>query len=252
MIRAILSGCGGQMGRVITSMCENDPEIEIVAGVDVSDVRADYPVYKSFDAIKEEADVLIDFSSSTALDSILPYCIKKRVPAVICSTGHSDEQLDSIKKAADVIPMFKSGNMSLGINLLCELIKQSAAVLGLDFDIEVIEKHHNKKIDAPSGTAYMLAEAAEKGLGSDMEYVYDRHAVRERRNSGQIGISSVRGGSIPGEHTVIFAGKDEVIEFKHTIYSREVFAVGALRAAKYLAGKKEPGMYDMGDVIANN
>ncbi len=240
------------MGRVITSMCDTDPEIEIVAGVDIGEVRAEYPVYKTFAEIKAEADVLIDFSSSTALDGLLPYCVENRVPAVICSTGHSEEQLERIKKTADVIPMFKSGNMSLGINLLCELIKQSAAVLGLDFDVEIVEKHHNKKIDAPSGTAYMLAEAAEKGLSKDMEFVYDRHSVRERRSSGQIGFSSVRGGSIPGEHTVIFAGKDEVIEFKHTIYSREVFAVGALRAAKYLAGKTDPGMYDMGDVISNN
>lgn len=240
------------MGRVITNMCADDPEIEIVAGVDVNPVDAAYPVYRSFPEIKEEADVLIDFSSSSALEGLLAYCTAKRVPAVVCSTGHSDEQIASMKKAADLIPIFRSGNMSLGINLLCDLIKQSAAVLGLDFDVEIVEKHHNRKIDAPSGTAYMLAEAAEKGLQKDMKYVYDRHSVRERRNSGQIGISSVRGGSIPGEHSVIFAGKDEVIEFKHTIYSREVFAVGAIRAAKYLATKTAPGMYDMGDVIANN
>lgn len=240
------------MGRVITNMCAADADIEIVAGVDVNAVEAAYPVYRAFGDIKEEADVLVDFSSSSALEGLLAYCTARRVPAVICSTGHSDEQIASMKKAADLIPIFRSGNMSLGINLLCDLIKQSAAVLGLDFDVEIIEKHHNRKIDAPSGTAYMLAEAAEKGLQKDMEYVYDRHAVRERRSSGQIGISSVRGGSIPGEHSVIFAGKDEVIEFKHTIYSREVFAVGAIRAAKYLSGKTEPGMYDMGDVIANN
>jgi 4-hydroxy-tetrahydrodipicolinate reductase len=250
MIRAILSGCGGQMGRVITSMCDADPEIEIVAGVDIGEVRAEYPVYKTFGEIKEEADVLIDFSSSAALEGLLAFCTGKRVPAVICSTGHSPEQVESMTRASSEIPVFRSGNMSLGINLLCELIKQSAAILGLDYDVEIVEKHHNRKIDAPSGTAYMLAEAAKEGLGKNMEYIYDRHAVRERRNSGQIGISSVRGGTIPGEHSVIFAGKDEVIEFKHTIYSREVFAVGAIRAAKFIAGKTEPRMYDMSDVIA--
>ena len=250
MTRAILSGCGGQMGRVITSMCDNDPSIEIVAGVDIGDVKAAYPVYKSFSDIREEADVLIDFSSSTALGSILEYCTAKKVPGVICATGHSGEQLEALKKASCLVPMFRSGNMSIGINLLCDLIRQSAAILGLDYDVEIVEKHHNRKIDAPSGTALMLAEAAEEGLGKDMEYVYDRHSVRERRTDGQIGISSVRGGTITGEHSVIFAGKDEVIEFTHTIYSREVFAVGAIRAAKYVAGKTEPRMYDMSDVIS--
>ncbi len=239
------------MGHVITSMCADDHDISIVAGIDRMGADASYPVYKAFADVKEEADVLIDFSSASALEDLLAFCKAKRLPAVICSTGYSDDQLAEIKKAADVLPIFKSGNMSLGINLLCDIIRQSAAVLGLDYDIEIIEKHHNRKIDAPSGTAYMLADAAKAGLEQDMKLVYDRQSIRERREKDSIGISSVRGGTIPGEHSIIFAGKDEVIEFKHTIYSREVFAVGAIRAAKYIAGKTEPGMYDMGNVITN-
>lgn len=251
MVRAILSGCSGQMGHVITSMCADDPEISVVAGIDRTGGLADFPVYKAFSDVKEEADVLIDFSSASALEDLLDFCTEKRMPAIICSTGHSDEQLAAIRKAADIIPMFKSGNMSVGINLLCDIIRQSAAVLGLDYDIEIIEKHHNRKIDAPSGTAYMLADAARAGRESDMSLVYERHSTRERREKDTIGISSIRGGTIPGEHSIIFAGKDEVIEFTHTIYSREVFAVGAIRAAKYMAGQTEPGMYDMGNVITN-
>lgn len=251
MVRAILSGCGGQMGHVITSMCADDPEISVAAGIDRMGVSENYPVYKAFSDVKEDADVLIDFSSASALEGLLDFCIEKHMPAIICSTGHSDEQLAAIKKAADIIPIFKSGNMSVGINLLCDIIRQSAAVLGLDYDIEIIEKHHNRKIDAPSGTAYMLADAAKAGRESDMSLVYERHSIRERREKDSIGISSIRGGTIPGEHTIIFAGKDEVIELKHTIYSREVFAVGAIRAAKYMAGQTEPGMYDMGNVITN-
>lgn len=251
MIRVILSGCCGQMGHVVTVMCAEDPALEIVAGVDRAG-SMDYPVFTSFADVNAEADVIIDFSSSTALEGILSFCKEKKIPAVLCSTGYSDEQLEEIKKASEVIPVFKSGNMSIGINLLCDLIKQSAAILGLDYDIEIIEKHHNRKIDAPSGTAYMLADAAQAGLDEDMELVYDRHSVREKRGKNEIGISSVRGGTITGEHSVIFAGKDEVIEFKHTIYSREVFANGAVKAAKFIAGKTEPGMYDMSCVIADN
>lgn len=252
MTKVIISGCNGFMGRTLTGLCKADPELEVVAGVDISGSKlSDFPVYTNFTLIRESADVLIDFSNPAALSGLLEYCLSKRVFPVICSTGYDECQLRSINDAANRIPVFRSGNMSIGINLICELVRQSASLLGIDFDIEIIEKHHNRKVDAPSGTALMLAAAAEKGRETSMDYIYERKSARSPREKNEIGISSVRGGTIPGEHSVIFAGKDEVIEFKHTVYSREVFAVGAVKAAHFLAHQTEPGLYDMSDVVSS-
>lgn len=250
MIKLIISGCNGRMGQVITRLAKADGGFEIVAGFDQNTAKlSDYPVYAHPLEYSGSADVVVDFSSPAALDSLLSWCKAKRVPVILCSTGYSAEQLETIKAASAEIPVFKSANMSLGINVLMELVKRAAEIMGETFDIEIVEKHHNQKKDAPSGTALMLADAAKDGLDYQPEYVYDRSQVRQPRDKKEIGISAVRGGTIPGEHSVIFAGTDEVIEFKHTVYSREVFAAGAVKAAKFMAGVKEPGMYDMGDVL---
>ncbi|NLV49585.1 MAG: 4-hydroxy-tetrahydrodipicolinate reductase [Clostridiales bacterium] len=250
MTKVIISGCCGHMGRVIADLCEKDKDIRVAAGVDRAAVKySDFPVYDSFGMLSESADVLIDFSSPAALTPLLDFCLRNSMPAVICTTGHSESQLSAISEAANRIPVFKSGNMSLGINLLIDLIKRSAAFLGEDFDIEIVEKHHNRKVDAPSGTALMLADAADAGLERRCPRVYERHSLSTPRDKGTIGLSSVRAGTIPGEHTVIFAGNDEVIELKHSVFSRDIFAAGAIRAAKFLALQKEAGMYDMGDIF---
>ncbi len=223
----------------------------VVAGFDVNTVKmSDYPVYSDPMEFAGQADVLIDFSNPSALSRLLPYCIKRRIPAVICTTGYNDEQLEMIKDASGHIPLFKSANMSLGINLLSSLLKKAATVLGDNFDVEIVERHHKAKVDAPSGTALMLADSIASALPRPSEYVYERQSVRRPRNKNEIGISAVRGGTIVGEHDVIFAGPDEVIEFSHKAYSREVFANGAITAAKFLAGITEPGMYDMNDALA--
>jgi len=198
-----------------------------------------------------EADAVIDFSNPASLKNLLDYCTARNIPCILCTTGYSDEQLVQISHASESIPVFRSGNMSLGINLLTGLIKKAASVLGENYDVEVVERHHRTKIDAPSGTALMLAEAAASSLPYESEYIYDRHSVRQKRAKNEIGISSIRGGTIVGEHEVIFAGTDEVIEFKHTAYSRDVFANGAIAAAVFLASIKTPGMYDMNDVLSS-
>lgn len=252
MIKIIVSGCNGRMGQVVTRLCQADEKLEIVAGFDPNTAKlSDYPVYAHPMEFAGSADVVIDFSSPAALDSLLSWCLGKKVPIILCSTGYSPEQLDAVAKAAESIPVFKSANMSLGINVLMELVKRAAEIMGETFDIEIVEKHHNQKKDAPSGTALMLADAAKAGVAYEPEYVYDRSKVRQPRDKKEIGISAIRGGTIPGEHSVIFAGTDEVIEFKHTVYSREVFAAGAVKAAKFMSGVTAPGMYDMGDVLKN-
>ncbi|MGN0142409.1 MAG: 4-hydroxy-tetrahydrodipicolinate reductase [Roseburia sp.] len=250
MIRAIMSGCNGKMGRVITDICKNDPEIEIVAGIDPYDgVPNDYPVFSNISICDVKADVIIDFSNAKAVDDLLVYCEEKNVPVVLCTTGLSEEQLARVQECSRKVAVLKSANMSLGINTLMELLKQAAVVLApAGFDMEIVEKHHNQKLDAPSGTALALADSMNEALDNAYDYKYDRSQERKKREKNEIGISAVRGGTIVGEHEVIFAGMDEVIEFKHTAYSRGVFGKGAVEAAKFLAGRPA-GFYGMGDVI---
>ena len=250
MIRVLMSGCNGKMGQMITGLVKEDEQVEIVAGIDTyTGISNTYPVIKSFADCDAEVDVVIDFTNAAALEGLLDYCISKQVPAVICSTGYSEEQLQKIKEASEKVAILKSANMSMGINLLLKLLKDAAKVLApAGYDIELVEKHHNQKLDAPSGTALALADSINDALNNEYNYVYDRSQVRQKRDSKEIGISAVRAGTIVGEHEVIFAGTDEVIEFIHTAYSRSVFGKGAVEAAKYLAGKPA-GMYDMSDVI---
>ncbi len=249
MTNIILSGCCGKMGRVITANVSGRDDCKIVAGVDINPATdLGYPVYTNFGDIKEDADVIIDFSHPNVLDSLLGFAIEKSMPVVLATTGFSALQTENIKAAAKEIPLFFTFNMSLGINLLVALSKKAASVLEGNFDIEIIEKHHNQKIDAPSGTAIMLAEAINKTLDNKMMYEYDRHSKREKRPQNEIGIHSIRGGNIVGEHEVVFAGHDEVITLSHRATSKEVFAVGAVKAALYMKGKSK-GLYDMNNVI---
>lgn len=251
-IRLIISGCNGRMGQAITRLCEQTSDIEIVAGLDViTEKRNGYPVFADPMECQIAADVLIDFSNATLLDQLLPYCLQRKLPAVICTTGHSPEQLNALESASKKLPLFRSGNMSLGINLITILLKKAAAVLGENFDVEIVEKHHHGKMDAPSGTAIMLADAVREGLSYEPEYVYERQSVRHPRGKQEIGISAVRGGTIVGEHEVLFCGQDEVITFKHTAYSREIFANGAITAARFLSKVNAPRLYDMNDALSD-
>lgn len=250
MIRAIMHGCNGRMGQVITGLIKEDAKIEIVAGVDTyTGISNSYPVFESIEKCDVEADVVIDFSNAGAVDALLDYCAEKKLPVVLCTTGLSQEQLTKAEEAAKKTAVLKSANMSLGINLLLKLVKDTARVLaGAGFDIELVERHHNQKVDAPSGTALALADSMNETMDNAYTYVYDRSQRREKRDKKEMGISAVRGGSIVGEHEIIFAGPDEVIELKHTAYSKAVFGKGAVEAAKFLAGKPA-GRYDMSDVI---
>lgn len=250
MVKMILCGCGGHMGHVVAEIAAADPEIEIVAGIDLAGQKEEtFPVYASLGECTQEADVLIDFSSPKALDGILAYSTEKQVPAVLCTTGYTPEQMEQIKAAAQQVAMMKSANMSLGVNMLLKLLKTAAKTLApAGFDIEIVEKHHNLKVDAPSGTALAMADSMNEALDDAYHYKYDRSQERVRRDAHEIGISAVRGGNIVGEHEVIFAGLDEIVEFKHTAYSKSIFAKGAVQAAKFMAGKPA-GFYDMGDVI---
>ena len=250
--KIIISGCNGRMGRVVESICEADPDVSVVAGFDVSLESRAFPVFVSPANFTGEADAVIDFSSPAALDGLLAFALERKVPLVLATTGYSDEQLAQIDEASKHIPIFRSANMSLGINVLLELVKNAAAVLGDSYDIEIVEKHHNRKVDAPSGTALMIADAAASALNFKPEYVYERHSVRQSRDKKEIGISAVRGGTIVGIHEIMFAGRDEIIEIKHTAMSREIFANGAVKAAKFLAGVSKPGMYDMSMLVENN
>lgn len=250
MVRAIMHGCNGRMGRVITGIVAQDEAIEIVAGIDAyTAVPNEYPVFESLDKCDVEADVIIDFSNASAADHLLDYCVEKQIPVVLCSTGLSEEQLQKVEDSAKKVAVLKSANMSVGINLLMKVLKDVTKVLNpAGYDIEIVEKHHNQKLDAPSGTAIALADSINEAADGSLEYVYDRSQVRQKRDAKELGISAVRGGTIVGDHEVIFAGVDEVIEFKHTAYSRSVFAKGAVEAAKFLSGKPA-GRYDMSDVI---
>lgn len=251
MTRAIMHGCNGHMGRVITDICKEDENIEIVAGIDLFDgIENDYPVFKSLEDCTVEADVIIDFCSAKAVDGLLDYCEKTKIPLVLCTTGLSEEQIARVSEVAKVAPILRSANMSLGINTLMDLLKKATAVFAdAGFDIEIVEKHHNQKLDAPSGTALALADSINEVLDNEYSYKYDRSQERKKREKKEIGISAVRGGNIVGEHEVIFAGMDEVITFQHTAYSKGVFAKGAVEAAKFMKGKGA-GLYDMKEVIA--
>lgn len=249
MTNIILCGANGKMGRVISSGVKNRENCKIVAGVDLyTESVNDYPIYSSFDKVTEKADVIIDFSNPAMLDSLLSFAKSNKLPVVIATTGYSAEQIEEIKLAAKDIPVFFTFNMSLGVNLLVALSKKAATILGDSFDVEIIEKHHNLKVDAPSGTAIMLANAVNDALNDRMMFTYDRHSKREKRAKNEIGIHSVRGGTIVGEHDVIFAGHDEVITLSHKASSKEVFAEGAIKAAIFLADKNA-GLYDMNDIV---
>ena len=250
MVKAIMHGCNGRMGTIISELAEKDDNIEIVAGIDPTGKgRFGYPVFYSIDDCDVEADVVIDFSNASAVPQLLTYCVDKQIPCVLCTTGLSAELIGEVAKASEKVAMLKSANMSLGINLLMKLLKEASQVLApAGFDIEIVEKHHNQKIDAPSGTALMLANAINEELSGSMNYVYDRHSVRAKRQPNEIGIHAIRGGTIVGEHDIIFAGRDEVITLSHSAASKEVFAVGAVNAAVYLSGKPA-GIYDMQDMM---
>ena len=253
MTKIILHGCNGHMGQTVVNIVNEKEGCEIVAGVDTrGDAKNGFPVFSNINDCNVEADVIVDFSSAVAIDGLLNYCEAKKVPVVLCTTGLSDEQLAKVKKVSESVAVLKSANMSLGINTLMKLLQDAAKVLATaGFDMEIVGKHHRLKVDAPSGTALALADSINEAMGNEYTYTYDRSGRRQERDPKEIGISAVRGGNIVGEHEVIFAGLDEVIEFKHTAYSKAVFAKGAVSAAKFLKGKG-PGYYDMSDVIEAN
>lgn len=250
MIRLIMHGCNGKMGQVISKLVEEDTRIEIVAGIDVNLHHSNpYPVFATIHDCDIEADVIIDFSTAAAIPSLLDYVQTKKVPLVLCTTGLSQELIQKVQQVSAYTPIFFSANMSLGVNLLMNLAKRATEILAdAHFDIEIIEKHHNQKIDAPSGTALALAEAMNECLDHQYKYQYDRHAYRKKREKKEIGIHAVRGGTIVGEHSIVFAGQDEIIELKHTALSKEIFAVGALKAAFFLVSKPA-GLYHMEHLI---
>ena len=250
MVKIIMHGCNGHMGQVISGIVEKDPDAEIVAGIDIADQgKNSYPVFTDIDACQVEADAIIDFSSAKATDKLLEYSAARQIPVVLCSTGLSQEQLAKVEETSRKVAVLKSANMSLGINTLLKLVQDAAKVLAAaGFDMEIVEKHHRLKLDAPSGTALALADSINEAMDNQYHYVYDRSQKREKRDDKEIGISAVRGGTIVGENEIIFAGQDEVIEFKHTAYSKAIFGKGAVEAAKFLAGKPA-GRYDMSDVI---
>ena len=251
MTKVIMHGCNGHMGQTITRIIDGTEDVSIAAGIDLTgEKKNDYPVFTSLEECDVEADVIIDFSSAKAIDGLLGYCEKTHMPLVLCTTGLDEAQLKRVEKVAKTTPLLRSANMSLGINTLFKLLESAANVLApAGFDMEIVEKHHNQKIDAPSGTAIALADVLKSTAGDDYYYVYDRSQERKKREAKEIGLSAVRGGTIVGEHEVIFAGEDEVITIKHTAYSKAVFGKGAVEAAVFLAGKA-PGLYNMQDVIS--
>ena len=253
MVRMIMHGCNGKMGQVISGICREDGEIEIVPGIDpYIGLENAYPVFADIAQCDVEADVVVDFAAAPAMDGLLDYCVARKLPVVLCTTGLSEQQLARVEEAAKETAVLKSANMSLGINMLLDLLKRAAKILApAGFDMEIVEKHHNQKVDAPSGTALALADSLNEALDNAYAYQYDRTKDRKKREKYEIGIQAVRGGTIVGEHEVIFAGTDEVIEFRHTAYSKAVFGKGAVEAAKFLAGKPA-GRYEMRDVIASS
>jgi len=249
MTRIILSGCNGKMGQVITRLSNENPDVEIVAGFDINDsIKNPYPVFNNPGNCNLDADVIVDFSNPEVLDDLLEFAVTKKISLVLATTGLSDLQKNKIKEYSNIIPIFQSANMSLGINLLTDLVRKAAKILEGYFDIEIIEKHHNQKLDAPSGTALAIADAINDTMEQKQEYIYDRHVRRKKRSKTEIGMHAIRGGTIVGEHLVIFAGNDEIIELKHTAMSKDIFGIGALKAAIFMHGKA-PGMYDMNNLI---
>lgn len=247
MTKILLCGCQGFMGKTITQIVSESDDATIVAGVDIkNDLTTNYPIFSDINDVTEKADVIIDFSHPSLLLKILEYSKQNNVPAVLATTGYSENDIKTINEYSKYVPLFFTYNMSLGINLITELAVKAKEILGSGFDIEIIEKHHNKKIDAPSGTAIMLANALNSN--NEFEYVYDRQSVKKARSKNEIGICSIRGGTIVGEHSVIFAGNDEVVEIKHSAYSKKVFAVGAVNAAKWLKSQ-DKGLYSMKNII---
>lgn len=250
MINILMSGCSGKMGQVISRLVEQYEDLKIVAGFDIYDSgKNTYPVFTSLDKCDVRLDVIIDFSNPDALENVLSFAALKKLPIVVATTGISQSQKKLLEDAAKIIPVFSSANMSLGINLLMELVKKAAKILETNFDIEIIEKHHNQKLDAPSGTALAIADTINSVLDQKQEYVYDRHSRRKKRSRNEIGIHALRGGTIVGEHSIIFAGNDEVIEINHSAMSKDIFGTGALRAARFIY-RKSPGMYSMNDLIS--
>ena len=251
MTKIIMHGCNGRMGRVIIDLVKEDNDIEVVAGIDAfGENNYEFPTFKSLSDCNVDCDVIVDFSNASAVDGLLDYCVTKNVPVVLCSTGLSDEQLSKVKDSSAKVAVLKSANMSVGINALLKVLSEvSPLFAAAGFDIEIVEKHHNQKLDSPSGTALALADSINESLSNEYDYVYDRSQRREKRPKKEIGISAVRGGTIVGDHDVIFAGHDEVVTLSHRAYSRAVFGKGAIEAAKFLAGKPA-GMYDMADVLA--
>jgi len=251
MIKILMSGCNGKMGQVITRLSSQSEDLKIVAGYDLNDsVKNNYPVFSSLKSCNVEIDVIIDFSNPAALDQLVDYASAKKLPLVMATTGLSQTDIKKLETVSKDIPVFFSANMSLGVNLLIDLVKKATKILEENFDIEIVEKHHNQKVDAPSGTALSIADAINSVLDQKQEYIYDRHSRRKKRSTREIGIHAVRGGTIVGDHSVIFAGNDEIIEINHIAMSKEIFGTGALRAAKFLFGKK-PGFYNMKDLLSD-
>ena len=248
MTRILLSGCCGKMGRNVINSVNQRKDCEIVAGIDiVDDSNIGFPIFQNYNEVEVKADVIIDFSNPALLTSMLEYALKTNTAVVLATTGLSDSQIKEVEDASKVIPVFFSYNMSLGVSLLCELSKTAAKILGNDFDVEIIDAHHNQKIDAPSGTAIMLANAVKEEM-PDAYFEYDRHSKREKRHTNEIGIHSIRGGTIVGEHQVIFAGNDEIVTLSHSARSKAIFSQGAVNAAVFLSGK-ESGIYNMSDIV---
>lgn len=250
MTKIIMRGCNGKMGQVITGIVKEDEVVEIVAGIDINtSINNDYPVFTSLNECNVPADVIIDFASSKGFDDLISYINETKTPVVLCTTGLNEEQINLVHETSKQVAILRSANMSMGVNTLMKLLQVASKIFAdAGFDIEIVEKHHNQKLDAPSGTALALADAINDALNNEYTYQYDRSKELAKREKKEIGISAVRGGTIVGEHEVIFAGIDEVIEFKHTAYSKAIFAKGAVQAAKFLKGK-EAGMYDMSQVI---
>jgi 4-hydroxy-tetrahydrodipicolinate reductase len=250
MIKAAINGYLGHMGQVIEKLILENDNIELVAGIDknISNYKGELKVYESVFELEDKCDVIIDFSHPCSLESLVKYCTSNKIPLVIGTTGYGEKEIDLLSEGSKEIPIFYTANMSLGVNLLLDLVSKAAILLKDDFDIEIIEKHHNKKIDAPSGTAYLIADTINKELENSMNYVFDRHLSHKKRSNNEIGIHSIRGGTIVGEHSVIFSGLDEVIEIKHSAGSKQIFGQGALRAVDFIIGK-EPGLYNMRNLI---
>ncbi|WP_129600021.1 4-hydroxy-tetrahydrodipicolinate reductase [Anaerophilus nitritogenes] len=249
-MNVILSGCNGAMGQVLVRLIKQETDLNIIAGIDPNTTQCEnsFPVYNTPSLCKEKADIVIDFSHHSALNDLLKYCVDNKLPLVIATTGLDGNHLKNIMDASNHIPIFQTGNTSLGIQVTKNISQMAALALGDNFDIEIIEKHHNKKVDAPSGTAYLIAENINKALGNKKNFIYGRYGRNEKRKNTDIGIHTIRGGSIVGEHTILFAGPDEIIEIKHTALSKDIFGLGAIHATKFLTNKK-PGFYNMNDLI---